>query len=161
MIKIIGIVGWKNVGKTFFAEEVIKLLVSKGYKVGSIKHAHHTFDIDKPGTDSFKHRNAGSTQVIISSSMRWAKIVENKNKEEKSLQDLMSEFKDIDIVVVEGYKKENHPKIEIFEKNSKLIHLETKNVIALVSNELIESSIPVFKKNEKEMLVEFIIKKIL
>ena len=68
MRKVIGIVGWKDVGKTYFATKIIKLLVNKGYKVGSIKHAHHDFDIDQPGTDSFKHRKAGSSEVIISSS---------------------------------------------------------------------------------------------
>ena len=79
MSKIIGITGWKDVGKTYYASLIIKSLVKKGYKVGSIKHAHHDFDIDKPGTDSFKHREAGSSQVIISSSKRWAKITENNN----------------------------------------------------------------------------------
>ena len=80
MTNVIGVFGWKNVGKTHFATLIIKLLVSKGYKVGSIKHAHHDFDIDQPGTDSFKHRKAGASQVIISSSRRWAKIFENNNK---------------------------------------------------------------------------------
>ena len=116
MSKVIGIFGWKNVGKTHFATGIIKLLVSKGYKVGSIKHAHHDFDIDQPGTDSFKHRKAGASQVIISSSRRWAKIFENNNKKEKNLEELIEEFQDIDIVVVEGFKKENHPTSEYLAK---------------------------------------------
>ena len=161
MSKIIGIVGWKNVGKTYFATEIIKLLVSKGYKVGSIKHAHHDFDIDIPGSDSFKHREAGSNQVIISSSKRWAKIFENNNIKEKNLTELIKEFQDIDITVVEGFKKENHPKIEIIGKNSQSINKEIKNVIAIVSDEISNSNITVFKKNDIEGLVEFIIKKLL
>ena len=161
MIKVIGVVGWKDVGKTFFATEIIKLLVSKKFKVGSIKHAHHDFDIDQDGTDSFKHRNAGSNQVIISSSKRWAKIIENNNKKEKNLDQLIKEFQDIDIVIVEGFKKENHPKIEIIAKNSQIINSELKNVIAFVSDEMFDSNIPVFKKNDIESLVEFIIKKLL
>ena len=161
MIKVIGVVGWKDVGKTFFATEIIKLLVSKKFKVGSIKHAHHDFDIDQDGTDSFKHRNAGSNQVIISSSKRWAKIIENNKKKEKSLDQLINEFQDIDIVVVEGFKKENHPKIEIIANNSQIINSELKNIVAFVSDEMLNSSIPVFKKNDIESLVEFIIKKIL
>jgi len=161
MSKIIGIVGWKNVGKTYFATEIIKLLVSKGYKVGSIKHAHHDFDIDKPGTDSFKHREAGSNQVIISSSKRWAKIFENNNKKEKDLKELIEEFQDIDITVVEGFKKDNHPKIEIIGKNSQSYNKEIKNVIAIVSDEILNSNITVFKKNNIDGLVEFIIKKLL
>ena len=161
MSKIIGVFGWKDVGKTHFATLIIGLLVKKGYKVGSIKHAHHDFDIDQPGTDSFKHREAGSSQVIISSSKRWAKIIENNNKKEKSLEELIEEFQDIDIVLVEGFKKENHPKIEIIGKNSKNKNKEINNVIAIVSDEFKDSSIPVFKKNDNESLVEFIIKKIL
>ena len=161
MIKVIGVVGWKDVGKTFFATEIIKLLVSKKFKVGSIKHAHHDFDIDQDGTDSFKHRNAGSNQVIISSSKRWAKIIENNNKKEKNLDQLIKEFQEIDIVIVEGFKKENHPKIEIIAKNSQIINSELKNVIAFVSDEMFDSNIPVFKKNDIKSLVEFIIKKLL
>lgn len=161
MNKVIGIIGWKDVGKTFYVTEIIKLLVSKKFKVGSIKHAHHDFDIDHHGTDSFKHRNAGSNQVIISSSKRWAKISENSNKKEKSLDELINEFQDIDIVVVEGFKNEKHPKIEIIGNNSQIINLELKNVIAYVSDEKLNSNIQVFRKNDTESLVEFIIKKIL
>ena len=161
MSKIIGVTGWKNVGKTHYASLIIKLLVKKGYKVGSIKHAHHEFDIDKPGTDSFKHKEAGSIQVIISSSKRWAKINENQNMKEKSLDELIEEFQDIDIIVVEGFKKENHPKIEIIGKSLKSKKEEINNVIAIVSDELQDTSIPELKKNDKENLDEFIIKKIL
>ena len=161
MSKIIGITGWKDVGKTYYASLIIKLLVKKGYKVGSIKHAHHDFDIDKPGTDSFKHREAGSNQVIISSSKRWAKITENNNENEKILDELIQELQNIDIVVVEGFKKDNHPKIEILSNGLKNRNKETNNVIAIVSDDLKDTIIPVFKENDIENLVEFIIKKIL
>jgi len=161
MSKIIGITGSKDVGKTYYASLIIKLLVENGYKIGSIKHAHHDFDIDKPGTDSFKHREAGSTQVIISSSKRWAKIIENNDKNEKNLDELIKEFHDVDIIVVEGYKKENHPKIEILSKGLKNKSKEANNVIAFVSDELKDTSIPVFNKNDTKNLVDFIIKKIL
>ena len=161
MSKIIGITGSKDVGKTYYASLIIKLLVEKGYNVGSIKHAHHDFDIDKPGTDSFKHREAGSSQVIISSSKRWAKINENNNENEKSLNELIQELHNVDIVVVEGFKKDNHPKIEILSKDLKNRNKETNNVIAIVSSDLKDNIIPVFKENDIENLVEFIIKKIL
>ena len=161
MSKIIGITGWKDVGKTYYASLIIKSLVKKGYKVGSIKHAHHDFDIDKPGTDSFKHREAGSSQAIISSAKRWAKITENNNENEKSLDELIQEFHNVEIVVVEGFKKENHPKIEILTKGSNNRNKEIKNVIAIVSDDLKDNIIPVFKENDIENLVEFIIKKIL
>ena len=161
MNKIIGITGWKDVGKTHYASLIIKSLVKKGYQVGSIKHAHHDFDIDKPGTDSFKHREAGSSQAIISSAKRWAKITENNNENEKSLDELIQEFHNVEIVVVEGFKKENHPKIEILTKGLNNRNKKTKNVIAIVSDDLKDTIIPVFKENDIENLVEFIIKKIL
>ena len=161
MSKIIGITGWKDVGKTYYASLIIKSLVNKGYQVGSIKHAHHDFNIDKPGTDSFKHREAGSSQVIISSLKRWAKITENNNVNEKCLDELIQELDNVDIVVVEGFKKDNHPKIEILTKGLNNKNKETKNVIAIVSNDLKNITIPVFKENDIENLVEFIIKKIL
>ena len=161
MSKIIGITGWKDVGKTYYASLIIKLLVKRGYQVGSIKHAHHDFDIDKPGTDSFKHREAGSNQVIISSSKRWAKITENKNENEKSLDELIQELQNVDVIVVEGFKKDNHPKIEILSKDLKNRNKETNNVIAIVSDDLKDTITPVYKKNDIENLVEFIIKKIL
>ena len=161
MSKIIGITGWKDVGKTYYASLIIKLLVKRGYQVGSIKHAHHDFDIDKPGTDSFKHREAGSNQVIISSSKRWAKITENKNENEKSLDELIQELQNVDVIVVEGFKKDNHPKIEILSKDLKNRNKETKNVIAIVSDDFKDTITPVYKENDIEKLVEFIIKKIL
>ena len=161
MSKIIGITGWKDVGKTYYASLIIKLLVKKGYQVGSIKHAHHDFDIDNPGTDIFKHREVGSNQVIVSSSKRWAKITENNNKNEKSRDELIQELHKVDIIIVEGYKKDNHPKIEILSKDLKNRNKETNNVIAIVSDDLKDTIIPVFKKNDIENLVEFIVKKIL
>ena len=148
MTKVVGIVGWKDVGKTFFVTEIINLLVKKGYKVGTIKHAHHDFDIDKPGTDSFKHRQSGASEVIISSSKRWAKIIENNNKTEKKLNELLREFIDVDLVIVEGFKNENHPKIEIIVQNSKIVNNEIKNVVAIVADHKTKSNIPLFMRND-------------
>ena len=161
MRKVIGIVGWKDVGKTFFVTEIIKSLVNKGYKVGTIKHAHHDFDIDKKGTDSFKHRQSGASEVIISSSKRWAKIIEHKNNNEKKLNELLKEFINVDLVIVEGFKKENHPKIEIIGQNSKIVNNEIKNVVAIVADQKTKSNIPLFMRNDVESLTEFIINKFL
>ena len=161
MTKVVGIVGWKNVGKTFFVTEIINLLVKKGYKVGTIKHAHHDFDIDKPGTDSFKHRKSGASEVIISSSKRWAKITEHKNNNEKKLNELVREFINVDLIIVEGFKRENHPKIEIISQNSKFVNNEIKNVVAIVADQKIKSNIPLFMRNDVESLTEFIINKFL
>ena len=97
-----GIVGWKNSGKTFLANKLIEYFSKKNLIVASIKHAHHDFNIDKPGTDSYLHRQAGSQQIIVSSSKRWAKIVELKYRSEKKLYELVKELDSPDIVIIEG-----------------------------------------------------------
>tara|TARA_Y100000741_G_C18097715_1_gene495521 strand:- start:217 stop:699 length:483 start_codon:yes stop_codon:yes gene_type:complete len=157
-MKIIGIVGWKNTGKTFFVSKIIKKLKSKNYRIASIKHAHHTFDIDHPNTDSYIHRISGSSQVIISSSKRWAKINEIENQNEKKLDELISEISETDIVIVEGYKNENHPKIEIInDKKNKFLFQNIKNVRAIISNFNFDIDIKQFKQNEIDEIVNFIL----
>ena len=160
-MKIIGIVGWKNSGKTFYVSEIIKKLKSKNYRVASIKHAHHEFDIDRYNTDSYIHRKSGSSQVIISSSKRWAKISELEKQDEKKLYELINELSETDIVIVEGYKNESHPKIEIISENKKE-HLfqKIKNVRAIISDIGIDTHLKKFKKNEIDKIVNFILNEI-
>ena len=157
-MKIIGIIGWKNSGKTYYVQEIIKKLRKKGYSVASIKHAHHEFDVDQPKTDSFLHRKAGSQQVIISSSKRWVKITELENSSEKNLTELLQQLSTTDIVIVEGFKNDNHPKIEIIKEKSKnYLFNQISNVVALVSDIEVNSNIKKFKKNEIELIVNFIL----
>ena len=158
---VFGIVGWKNVGKTYFAQKIISSLSSKKIRVASIKHAHHDFDIDHPKTDSSLHREAGSQQVIISSSKRWVKISELNENQEKKLDDLIDELDDPEIVIVEGYKNENHQKIEIIKDsldNSTFMFKELKNVSAIVTDTNITSfHKKQFKKNQIDEIVEYIL----
>ena len=159
-MKICGIVGWKNSGKTFFAQKLIKFFVTQNFSVASIKHAHHNFDIDKPGTDSYLHRLAGSRQVIVSSSKRWAKISENHKSKEKSLNELLSDLNNPEIVIVEGFKNDDHPKIEIINTDSddsKFLYPNLKNVIAVVSNKTVQTSIKQFNMDEIEKIGNFIL----
>ena len=160
-MKIIGIIGWKNSGKTFFVQKIIDKLSSLNLKVASIKHAHHDFEIDHADTDSFLHRKAGSLQVIISSSKRWAKISELKKSEEKSLSFLINELENPDIVIVEGYKKENHLKIEIIKNpndSSTFLFNDLKNVKAIISDKEIKSfKKKQFKKNQINEIVDYIL----
>tara|TARA_Y100001970_G_C13951402_1_gene708426 strand:+ start:368 stop:862 length:495 start_codon:yes stop_codon:yes gene_type:complete len=159
-MKVIGIVGWKNSGKTYLAQKIIKNLSTKNFKVASIKHAHHDFDIDSPGTDSFMHRESGSQQVIISSAKRWAKIFELKDMPEKKLDYLIKKLEDPEIVIVEGYKNDEHPKIEIIknpEDQSSFLFKKIKNVVAVVSDEKIMNfNKKQFKKNQINEIVDFI-----
>ena len=135
-MKIFGIVGYKNSGKTFIVQKLIKYFINKKLKVASIKHAHHNFEIDKPGTDSFLHRKSGSQQIIISSSKRWAKITELNNSKEKNLRDLLKQLDKPDIVIIEGFKNENHFKFEIINKKNngtKYLFPNLQNVIGIIS----------------------------
>ena len=159
MIKC-GLVGWKNSGKTFVAQKLIHHFSKLNFKVASIKHAHHNFQIDQPGTDSFFHRQAGAQQIIISSSKRWAKIVEIRNESEKKLDDLLNEVDSADIVIIEGFKNSPHPKIEIVKENTKdYLFLKLKNIFGIISDKKINTSIPQFKFEDIENVANFILNK--
>ena len=158
-MKIIGIVGWKNSGKTYFASKIINKLKIKNYSVASVKHAHHEFDIDHIGTDSYVHRESGSSQVIVSSSKRWAKITELNNSKEPTLNELLYQLTETDIVIIEGFKNDNHPKIEIIKKgNDEYLFNKISNVKAVISEEKINTDLKQFKKNEIDNIVNFILK---
>ena len=144
MSKIIGITGWKDVGKTYYASLIIKLLVRKGYQVGSIKHAHHDFDVDKIGKDSYEIRKSGAENMLISSANRWALMHENTNNSELSLNDLINVLDplDCDIILVEGFKAEKLPKIQLYreEIGNALLHTSDESIIAIATDSKIETS---------------------
>ena len=157
-----GIAGWQNSGKTTLVKNLIPTFAKKGLTVSTIKHAHHNFDIDKPNTDSFLHRQAGSQQVIISSSKRWAKISELNKSNEKTLYELIDELNMADIIIVEGFKNEKHAKIEIIKDDSDpstYLFPHLKNVIGIVADFKIETSIKQFKKNEIAIIANYILTK--
>ena len=159
-MKIIGIVGWKNSGKTSLVKKLIRYFSSKNLVVGTIKHAHHGFDIDNEGTDSFIHRKAGAQEILISSSKRWAKIEERANLTELSLQVLIKKIDRSDIVIIEGFKKDNHKKIEVYRKNQKQfkpLYGKLKNVIAIVTNEDLNTNLPTFKFEDIIKIGDFIL----
>ena len=161
-MKICGIVGWKNSGKTFFAKKLIAYFTTQKFNVASIKHAHHNFDIDKPNTDSFLHRQAGSQQVIISSSKRWAKISELNKSKEKTLYELIDELSKPDIIIVEGFKNENHAKIEIINNDSDsstYLFPHLQNVIGIIADSKIETSTQQFNKNEIAIIADYILQR--
>lgn len=109
---IFGVTGWKNSGKTTLVTRLIAEFAHRGYRVNSIKHAHHAFDIDVPGTDSFRHREAGATEVAIVSGTRWALMHEVRDQDEPTMAEIVDRLAPADLILVEGYKRENHPKIE-------------------------------------------------
>ncbi len=110
--RVFGITGWKNSGKTTLTERLVSELTRRGWRVSTVKHAHHDFDIDKPHTDSFRHREAGATEVAIVSGRRWALMHELRGEDEPTLEEVLARLAPCDLVLVEGYKREGHMKIE-------------------------------------------------
>jgi molybdopterin-guanine dinucleotide biosynthesis protein B len=112
--RIIGLAGWSGAGKTTLLVKAIPMIVGRGLKVATLKHAHHAFDVDQPGKDSFLHRAAGASEVIISSARRWAQIHEIGDGAEATLAELLQKVSAVDLVIVEGFKRDAHAKIEVF-----------------------------------------------
>jgi molybdopterin-guanine dinucleotide biosynthesis protein MobB len=111
-VKLYGVTGWKNSGKTVLVERLVGHLTGRGLTVSTVKHAHHVFDLDQPGKDSYRHRAAGASQVLIASARRWALMTELRDGPEPPLAALLARLDPVDLVLVEGYKRDRHPKIE-------------------------------------------------
>ena len=159
-MKIFGIAGYKNAGKTTLVVDVVRELTGRGLRVATVKHAHHEFDIDHPGKDSYQHRAAGACEVIVASSMRCAHIVELGDQSEPSLAVLLQQVGDVDLVIIEGFKHDNHPKLEIRRQGSDapLIAAEHESVRAIVSDgEVPEAPVPVIDRANVSAIADFII----
>ncbi len=111
-MRIYGVVGYKNAGKTGLVERLVAEIAGRGFSVSTLKHAHHAFDVDQPGTDSHRHRIAGARQVLLASGVRWALMTELRGAAEPPLADLLARLDPVDLVLIEGWKGEGHPKIE-------------------------------------------------
>ena len=135
-MRVIGFAGWSGAGKTTLLVRLIPALIERGLRVSTLKHAHHAFDVDKPGKDSWEHRAAGATEVLVASSARWALMHELRDAPEPALPDLLSRLSPVDLVLVEGYKREAHPKIEIWRSaNGKpLLHPDDPTIVAIASD---------------------------
>lgn len=159
-MKLIAIAGYSGSGKTTLIEKVIPCLVMDGYRVSLIKHAHHEFDIDLPGKDSHRHRMAGATEVMVSSSNRWALMHELRGNAEPSLEEQLKHFSPCDVVIVEGWKHHNIPKIEVHRKlaDKPLLFVEDKNVIAIATDETLATDLPQFGLEDAEAVAAFIVK---
>lgn len=113
-MRVIGLAGWSGAGKTTVVTRVIPWLASQGSRISTVKHAHHDFDVDAEGKDSWKHRQAGATEVLVASARRWALMHELRDAPEPALHELLGRLSPVDLVIVEGYKRERLPKIEVF-----------------------------------------------
>jgi molybdopterin-guanine dinucleotide biosynthesis protein B len=135
-VKVIGLVGWSGAGKTTLLVRVIPVLTARGLRVSSIKHAHHGFDIDQPGKDSWSHRQAGATEVLVASGRRWALMHELRDEAEPKLEALLRRLTAVDLVLIEGFKRDRHPKIEVHRAaNGKpLLYPDDPAIIAVASD---------------------------
>ncbi|MYD99775.1 MAG: molybdopterin-guanine dinucleotide biosynthesis protein B [Alphaproteobacteria bacterium] len=112
-MKVLGVAGWSGSGKTTLVLKLIPALLERGVAVSTVKHAHHNFDVDKPGKDSWEHRQAGASEVLVASGRRWALMHELREEAESPLPDLLARLSPVDLVLVEGYKREPHPKLVV------------------------------------------------
>jgi molybdopterin-guanine dinucleotide biosynthesis adapter protein len=152
-MRVIGLAGWSGSGKTTLIAKVIPVLVGRGLKVSTVKHAHHAFDIDRPGKDSWLHREAGASEVVVASSRRWAVVHELRDEAEPPLEDLLAKLAPADIVLIEGYKRHAHPKLEIYRASvgKPLIYPEDNCVVAIASDAPLPSAqLPVVMLDDVE-----------
>jgi len=159
-MRLLGIAGWSGAGKTTLVVKLIAAFAARGLRVSTVKHAHHDFDIDKPGADSFRHRKAGATEVAIVSGNRWALMHELRGEDEPPLESILSRLAPCDIVLVEGYKRESHRKIEtrrLEAKDRTPLSAGDPNIVAIAADFAVtDESLPVFDLDDVKSIVDFI-----
>jgi molybdopterin-guanine dinucleotide biosynthesis protein B len=152
-MRIIGLAGWSGSGKTTLVTKVIPVLVARGLKVATVKHAHHEFDTDQPGKDSWMHRQAGASEVAIVSSRRWAIVHELRGDPEPPLAEVLDKLSPVDLVIVEGFKRHAHPKLEVYRVlvGKPLLHPDDDCIVALATDApLPEAAVPVVMLDDVE-----------
>jgi len=157
-MKLYGIAGWKNSGKTGLMERLVAEFTARGLRVSTVKHAHHSFDVDQPGKDSYRHRAAGAAQVMLSSANRWALMTELQGAPEAPLADLLAQLAPVDLVLVEGFKREDHPKIEAHRAatGQGLLAPGDPTIRAIASDSAPETDRPVLHLDDTRAIADFI-----
>lgn len=161
--RVFGVTGWKNSGKTTLTEKLVALLTARGYRVSTVKHAHHAFDIDKPGADSFRHRAAGAREVAIVSGNRWALMHELRGEAEPSLDVILARLEPCDLVLIEGYKRESHPKIEVRRldaRDTAPLAASDPHVVAIAADHAVDdTTLPVFAIDDIDAIADFVVQR--
>lgn len=160
-MRIIGLAGWSGSGKTTLIKKLIPCLIARGLKVSTLKHAHHGFDLDQPGKDSFFHRAAGATEVVVSSARRFAILHELREEPEWDLPALVGKMSPVDLVLVEGYKRDSFPKLEIHRaaNGKSLIHPDDPHVVAIAADvPLPGAKVPVVDLDDIEAIADILTK---
>lgn len=157
---VFGVTGWKNSGKTQLVTALITELSARGFRISTVKHAHHAFDIDHPGTDSHRHREAGAGEVALVSGRRWALMHELREEDEPRFEEILARLSPCDLILVEGYKRENHPKIEARRldsaKGAALADTDPSVRAIAADHEISDTDLPVFSLDDISGLADFI-----
>ncbi|KAA1191790.1 molybdopterin-guanine dinucleotide biosynthesis protein B [Pseudohalioglobus sediminis] len=163
-MKVFGITGWKNSGKTTLVASLVEHLNGRGLRVSTIKHAHCDFDIDKRGSDSYLHRAAGAQQVLLASNRRWALMSELRDDAEPELPDLLAQMQAVDLVIVEGFKMGDQPKIQVVrpQNNTEVLPMDAQPIVAIASDETVDPATynctgPLLPLNDVPAIADFIL----
>jgi molybdopterin-guanine dinucleotide biosynthesis adapter protein len=159
-VKIFGFAGWSGSGKTTLIEKLIPLFVERKLRVSLIKHAHHSFDVDQPGKDSYRHRHAGCTEVLVSSSRRWALMHELRGVPEPAFDDLVGNIAPCDLLLVEGFKREKLPKLEVYRAvtGEPLLHPQDADIVGVATDRKLETRLPQFDLDDAKGIASFIVR---
>ena len=157
-MKVFGIAGYSGSGKTTLLEKLLPQLTARGLKVSVIKHAHHGFDIDRPGKDSYRHREAGATEVLLSCGDRWALMHERREEPEPTLNELLGHLSPCDLVLIEGFKQEPVPKLEVYrpENGKPPLFPERSDIVAVASNVALATSLPRLALDDVAAIADFV-----
>ncbi|MBT5513174.1 MAG: molybdopterin-guanine dinucleotide biosynthesis protein B [Rhodospirillaceae bacterium] len=159
-MNIFGLVGWSGSGKTTLMRLLLPELTSRGYRVSTMKHTHHNFDIDKPGKDSYMHREAGAHEVLITGAKRWAILHENRHAPEPDIETLLTRLEEVDLVLIEGFKSHSHAKMEVFRPSvgKSMIAADDKTIVAIASDEQLNvENCPILDLNDIVGIADFIL----
>ncbi len=161
-MKVYGVTGWKNAGKTGLMERLVAEITARGFTVSTIKHAHHDTDVDQPGRDSYRHRTAGAQEVMLASPRRWALMHELRDQDEPQLDDLLARLSPVDLVLIEGYKRAPHPKVEAWRSAVEKPPLATRNttIRALATDQPMETALPLLDLNNAAAIADFILQQV-
>ena len=157
--RLFGLAGWSGSGKTTLLARLIPLLVAQGLRVSTIKHAHHGFDVDRPGKDSHTHRLAGASEVLVASSLRWALMHELRGADEPDLEALLARLSPVDLVLVEGFRRGAHPKLEVHRPSlgKPLMQPEDAAILAVAADAPLRATVPVLALDDTATIAAFVL----
>jgi len=161
-MRVYGVTGWKNAGKTGLMERLVTEITGRGFTVSTLKHAHHAVDVDQPGTDSYRHRAAGASEVLLASGQRIAIMQELRDAPEPSLDNLLARLMPVDLVLIEGFKRESHPKIEAFRAaaGNTLMAPDNATIRAVASDTALDVQVPVLDLNDTAAIADFVLQQV-